>query len=120
MADNGQNLLIVNSSWSPLLTTQDSDPGTIRGDFCVDVGRNIIHGSDSVAAATKEIALWFTPAEIARNPPVTISSPMIREFRIVRLTRLKAIERVAYFYTVSCLKLLIAIQGNIKGTKTVW
>ena len=32
----------------------------------MDVGRNIIHGSDSVASAEKEIGLWFTQAEIAR------------------------------------------------------
>ena len=37
----------------------DSEPGTIRGDFCIDVGRNVIHGSDSVENALKEIALWF-------------------------------------------------------------
>ena len=37
----------------------DSAPGTIRGDFCIDVGRNIIHGSDSVENAEKEINLWF-------------------------------------------------------------
>merc|ERR1712193_275381 len=42
----------------------DSDPGTIRGDFCIDVGRNIIHGSDSVESANKEIALWFGADEI--------------------------------------------------------
>jgi nucleoside-diphosphate kinase len=34
-------------------------PGTIRGDFCVDVGKNLCHGSDSVESAQKEIALWF-------------------------------------------------------------
>ncbi|KAG0085400.1 nucleoside diphosphate kinase [Podila epicladia] len=34
-------------------------PGTIRGDFCIDVGRNLCHGSDSVENAEKEIALWF-------------------------------------------------------------
>lgn len=38
----------------------ESKPGTIRGDFCIDVGRNIIHGSDSVDAAQREIDLWFT------------------------------------------------------------
>ena len=37
----------------------DSAPGTIRGDFAIDVGRNIIHGSDSVENARKEIDLWF-------------------------------------------------------------
>mmetsp|Transcript_15914 Transcript_15914/g.17967 ORF Transcript_15914/g.17967 Transcript_15914/m.17967 type:complete len:155 (+) Transcript_15914:105-569(+) len=38
---------------------KDSEPGTIRGDLCIDIGRNICHGSDSVEAANKEIALWF-------------------------------------------------------------
>ncbi|XP_076008225.1 NME/NM23 nucleoside diphosphate kinase 2a [Genypterus blacodes] len=42
----------------------DSNPGTIRGDFCIEVGRNIIHGSDSVESAKKEIALWFTDSEL--------------------------------------------------------
>jgi nucleoside-diphosphate kinase len=37
----------------------ESAPGTIRGDFCIEVGRNICHGSDSVASANAEIALWF-------------------------------------------------------------
>jgi len=37
----------------------ESVPGTIRGDLCIDVGRNICHGSDSVENAEKEIALWF-------------------------------------------------------------
>jgi nucleoside-diphosphate kinase len=36
-----------------------SSPGTIRGDFAIDVGRNICHGSDAVDSAKKEIALWF-------------------------------------------------------------
>jgi len=36
-----------------------SAPGSIRGDFCIDVGRNVIHGSDTVENAEKEIALWF-------------------------------------------------------------
>merc|ERR1712060_679408 len=51
----------------------DSLPGTIRGDFCVDIGRNICHGSDSVESAKKEIGLWFTEGELcsydANNAP---------------------------------------------------
>ena len=42
----------------------DSLPGTIRGDLCVDVGRNVCHGSDSVESATKEVAFWFKPEEL--------------------------------------------------------
>ncbi|KAI9664232.1 MAG: nucleoside diphosphate kinase [Alyxoria varia] len=41
-----------------------SAPGTIRGDYGIDVGRNICHGSDAVDSAKKEIALWFKPEEI--------------------------------------------------------
>merc|ERR1712100_452442 len=37
----------------------NSEPGTIRGDYCIDVGRNIIHGSDAAESAQKELALWF-------------------------------------------------------------
>ena len=37
----------------------ESAPGTIRGDLAVEVGRNVIHGSDSVESAEREIALWF-------------------------------------------------------------
>lgn len=37
----------------------DSLPGTIRGDFGIDIGRNICHGSDSVESAEREIKLWF-------------------------------------------------------------
>lgn len=42
----------------------ESAPGTIRGDFCIEVGRNICHGSDSVENAEKEIALWFEEGEV--------------------------------------------------------
>merc|ERR1712198_434869 len=37
---------------------KDSKPGTIRGDYCIEVGRNICHGSDAVKSAQKEISLW--------------------------------------------------------------
>ena len=38
---------------------QASLPGSIRGDFSIEVGRNICHGSDSVENAEKEIPAWF-------------------------------------------------------------
>lgn len=41
-----------------------SAPGTIRGDFSLDIGRNVIHGSDSVESAKREIAFWFKPEEL--------------------------------------------------------
>jgi nucleoside-diphosphate kinase len=42
-----------------------SPPGTIRGDFGLVTGRNLVHGSDSVPAAQREISLWFRPSELA-------------------------------------------------------
>ncbi|XP_070703427.1 nucleoside diphosphate kinase 3 isoform X3 [Pempheris klunzingeri] len=42
----------------------NSLPGTIRGDYCVEVGRNVIHGSDSVESAQREISLWFRQKEL--------------------------------------------------------
>ncbi|MEB3828182.1 nucleoside-diphosphate kinase [Phormidium sp. CCY1219] len=41
-----------------------SEPGTIRGDFGVDVGRNLIHGSDAIETAEREINLWFSQEEL--------------------------------------------------------
>ena len=34
-------------------------PGSIRGDLGLDAGENLVHGSDSVESAEREIALWF-------------------------------------------------------------
>ena len=42
----------------------DSAPGSIRGDYGIDIGRNIIHGSDAPETAEREIALWFKPEEL--------------------------------------------------------
>ena len=52
-------------------------PGTIRGDYALDVGRNVCHGSDSVASAQKEIALWFTEQELLTWTPA--STPWLYE-----------------------------------------
>ena len=41
-----------------------SAPGTIRGDLAQDIGRNLIHGSDSEETAEKEIDLFFSKSEI--------------------------------------------------------
>ncbi len=42
----------------------DSPPGTIRGDLALDLGRNMIHGSDSPESAEREIGIFFRPEEI--------------------------------------------------------
>ena len=40
-------------------------PGTIRGDFALEVGRNLIHASDGPETAVREVGLWFTDAELS-------------------------------------------------------
>jgi nucleoside-diphosphate kinase len=44
-------------------------PGSIRGDLCIDIGRNICHGSDGPEGAAKEINYWFNPEEICNWNP---------------------------------------------------
>ena len=42
----------------------DSAPGSIRGDYATDIGRNLVHGSDSSESAARELALFFDDGEI--------------------------------------------------------
>ena len=46
-----------------------AEPGTIRGDFGVSIGRNIIHGSDASETAQSEITLWFKEEELVSWQP---------------------------------------------------
>ena len=42
----------------------EAEPGTIRGDFALTIGRNVIHGSDSPESAKREIGFFFKPEEL--------------------------------------------------------
>jgi nucleoside-diphosphate kinase len=42
----------------------DAVPGTIRGDYGIETGRNVVHGSDSATSAAREIALHFNADEL--------------------------------------------------------
>ena len=46
-----------------------AEPSTIRGDFGVSVGRNLIHGSDAPETAAQEIKLWFKDEELVSWQP---------------------------------------------------
>jgi nucleoside-diphosphate kinase len=50
-----------------------AEPGTIRGDFGANIGRNIIHGSDAIETAQSEIALWFKEDELVNWQPAALS-----------------------------------------------
>jgi len=64
MVWEGANVVLTGRKMLGATKPFDSNPGTIRGDLCIDVGRNICHGSDSVESANKEIALWFKKEEL--------------------------------------------------------
>jgi nucleoside-diphosphate kinase len=42
----------------------NAEPGTIRGDFGIEIGRNLVHGSDSLESAAHEISLFFSGEEV--------------------------------------------------------
>lgn len=46
-----------------------AEPGTLRGDYGVSIGRNLIHGSDAIETAQREISLWFTQEELVNWEP---------------------------------------------------
>lgn len=51
----------------------NAEPGTIRGDFGISIGRNLIHGSDAIETAQREIDLWFTEEELVSWKPALTS-----------------------------------------------
>lgn len=64
MVWEGSNVVLTGRKMLGATKPFDSNPGTIRGDFCIDVSRNIIHGSDSVESANHEIGIWFKTEEL--------------------------------------------------------
>jgi nucleoside-diphosphate kinase len=55
----GKNAIAVARKISGATDPKEAIPGTIRGDYGIDIRRNVIHASDSEAAAKREIALHF-------------------------------------------------------------
>ena len=53
-----------------------AEPGTIRGDFGINIGRNLIHGSDAIETAQREVSLWFPEEELVNWQP-TINPWMV-------------------------------------------
>ena len=64
MVVEGKNAVKVVRTLVGATNPQDALPGTIRGDFGMDIGRNVIHASDSLESAEREISLFFKPEEI--------------------------------------------------------
>lgn len=64
MVWEGPNVVLTARQMMGATNPKESAPGTIRGDFAVDIGRNIIHGSDSDESAAREIGIFFSEAEV--------------------------------------------------------
>ena len=64
MCWEGHNVISIARTMMGVTKPEASAPGTIRGDFGIDVGRNVIHGSANADDAAREIGLWFKPDEL--------------------------------------------------------
>lgn len=64
MALEGKNVVEAVRKFMGSTNPQEAQPGTIRGDFATDIGRNLIHGSDSVESAVRELSIFFTEGEL--------------------------------------------------------
>ena len=64
IAVEGENAVDVVRATMGATNPADAAPGTIRGDFGLTIGANLIHGSDSAESAAAELALFFGDGEI--------------------------------------------------------
>jgi nucleoside-diphosphate kinase len=60
----GPNAITVVRATMGATNAAEAAPGTIRGDFALEIGRNLVHGSDSAESAAHEIALFFRPDDL--------------------------------------------------------
>ncbi|MEX1295442.1 MAG: nucleoside-diphosphate kinase [Candidatus Limnocylindrales bacterium] len=64
MAVEGPKAIEICRAINGATRPNEAAPGSIRGDFALETGMNIVHASDSPENAAAELALWFEPAEL--------------------------------------------------------
>ncbi|SFM23543.1 nucleoside-diphosphate kinase [Methanolobus profundi] len=64
MVVEGKNSIAIMRAVNGATNPVEALPGTIRGDFAVETGRNVVHASDSTESAQREIAIHFKDSEI--------------------------------------------------------
>lgn len=64
IALEGLNAVAVCRAVNGATRPHEAAPGSIRGDFALETGQNLVHASDSVENAQGELALWFKPEEL--------------------------------------------------------
>lgn len=60
----GESAISIVRGMMGALQPTDAQPGTIRGDYTLSVQENLVHGSDSIESAEREIPVWFRPEEL--------------------------------------------------------
>ena len=60
----GLNAIAVCRAINGATRPHEAAPGSIRGDFALETGQNLVHASDTPESAARELALWFAPAEL--------------------------------------------------------
>jgi nucleoside-diphosphate kinase len=63
MVWEGKNIVKISRDMIGATNPSESAPGTIRGDFALEIGMNVIHGSDSIETAKREINIHFSATE---------------------------------------------------------
>ncbi len=64
MVFEGKDIVRISRAMIGSTNPAEAAPGTIRGDFALEIGMNVIHGSDSVETAKREIGIHFKPEEL--------------------------------------------------------
>ncbi len=64
MAIEGENAAEIVRKTMGATNPRDAAPGTVRGDWAVDIGKNLIHGSDSPESALRELEIFFGDDEL--------------------------------------------------------
>jgi nucleoside-diphosphate kinase len=70
MVIEGMNAVTIGRKLVGTTNPADAAPGTIRGDFGLDIGRNLVHASDSVENGKIEAAVYFSDNEISNWTPI--------------------------------------------------
>ncbi len=64
MVVEGPNAIEITRNTMGATNPVKAAPGTVRADYALEIGRNLVHGSDGPETAAAEIALWFAESEI--------------------------------------------------------
>jgi nucleoside-diphosphate kinase len=64
LAFEGLNAISVCRAINGATRPHEAAPGSIRGDFALETGQNLVHASDTSESAARELAIWFRPDEL--------------------------------------------------------